>query len=125
MPILGTTSRNVVVNALVDQLDAGSTAGYIQYENSTDGEVATCKFGTTAFGAAAAGVATANTISDDTDAAGGTISQASWYDSGGTKYVECTVTSSGGGGEFEMSSVSISAGETVATDSLTVTMPSS
>src|SRR3546814_2486077 len=66
-----TATRNTLADAVVDQLDSGT----IKYVTSGDVEVATCTFAATAFGAAASGTATANAITDDTSATGGTIAK--------------------------------------------------
>ena len=126
MPTLETAARNAACNAVVDLIDAGAGAGTLRYETSGDVEVATCTFSDPAFGAAAAGVATASAISDDTSATGGVIAQASAYDSDSTKVLEFTVTATSGGGDIEMAGgLTVGAGATVSTSSLTVTMPAS
>lgn len=118
---LSTEARNAAVDAIVDLLDSGD----IRFHTSAHNEVATCAFGATAFGAADAGVATANAITDDSDAAGGTIDHAHLRKSDTTELVACTVTATGGGGDFEMSSLVIGAGDTVSVTSFTVTQPAS
>lgn len=115
------TARNALANALAALFNSGS----IQFQTSGDVEVATCAFSATAFGSAASGVVTANAISDDTDAAGGTIAKASFRNSGATEILTCSVTVTGGGGDITGASVVIAAGETVSVDSLTLTQPAS
>ena len=119
---LETAARNAACNAVVDLVD-NSGPGDLVFETSGDAEVATLPFSATAFGAAAAGVATADTITDDSSATGGTIAQASFYDGVPTKVLECSVTATGGGGDIEISSLVVGAGDTVSCSSLTVTMP--
>lgn len=109
--------RNGLADHIVDQLDGGT----LEFQTSGDAEVATCTFGTPAFGAAAAGVATANAITDDTNATGGTITHAEWKTSGGTTVVQCDVATSGS--DINLSSVAIGAGDTVSITSLTYTAP--
>jgi len=121
MPTLETVARNAAVDGVVDLLDSGD----IRFETSGDNEVATCDFGATAFGAAASGTATANAISDDSSATGGTIEHASLRQSDTTKVMECTCTATGGGGDIELTSLVIGAGDTVSVTSLTVTQPAS
>lgn len=116
-----TATRNGLCNNVVDQLDNG----FVKFVTSGDVEVATCGFGATAFDAAGSaggnsdGVATANSISDDTNATGGTIAKFELQTSSPTSIVFGSVTGSGGGGDIEISSTSITAGETVSVTSLT------
>ena len=114
-----TATRDGIVDYVVDQLDGGT----VEYQTSGDAKVAACTFGTPAFGDSASGVATANAITDDLSAVGGTITKAQLKASGGTAIVNCSVTATGGGGDIELSSVVIGATERVATDALTYTGP--
>lgn len=123
MPILEGTARNAACDAIVDLIDAGAAAGTLVFQTSADVEVATLTFSDPAFGGAAAGVATANAITADTDATGGTVAQASAFDSDGNKVVEFTVGTSGA--DINLSSLTIGAGDTVSVSSLTVTVPAS
>lgn len=123
--ILETSARNAACNGIVDLVDAGAGAGALKFETSADVEVATLTFSDPAFGAAATGVATASAISSDTNATGGTVAQASFYDSDTNKVLECSVTAPAGGGDIELSSLSVGAGDTVSCSSLTVTVPAS
>lgn len=118
-----TAVRTSIADHVVDKIDAGSGAGYIEFQTSGDVEVATLPFGDPAFGAAAAGVATANSITSDTNATGGTIAKARFFDSDDTEVLACSVTASGGGGDIELSSVAVAAGQTVAVTALTYTAP--
>ena len=112
-----TATRNGIADYVVDQLDGGT----LEIQTSGDVEVATLTFGTPAFGSAAAGVATANSITDDTNATGGTAAKAQLKNSGGTAIVNCSVGTSGQ--DINLSSVSIGAGDTVSISSLTYTAP--
>lgn len=118
---LSTTARNAAADAVVDLLDSGD----IRFENSSNNEVATCNFGATAFGAASGGTATANTITDDSSATGGTIDHASIRNSGGTEVIAATCSATGGGGDIELTSLIIGAGDTVAITSFSYTQPAS
>ena len=113
-------TRNGIADYVVDQLDGGTL---IFYQSNGTTEVATCTFGTPAFGAASAGVATANAITDDTSATGGTTTIANLTTSGASEIVECSVSSTGGGGDIELSSNVVGAGDTVSISSLTYTAP--
>lgn len=119
--ILETAARNAAANAVVDLLDAGSGAAYVQFETSGDTEVATLIMSDPAFGNAATGVATASAIASDTDATGGTVEHASFYDSDNNKVFEMACGTSGS--EINMSSLTIGAGDTVSLSSVTVTQP--
>jgi hypothetical protein len=121
MPTLETAARNAACNAIVDLIDAGAGAGTLVYQTSGDVEVATLTFSDPAFGDAANGVATAGSIASDTNATGGTASQASIFDSDNNKVMELTVATSGA--DINISSTTIGAGDTVACTSLTVTVP--
>jgi hypothetical protein len=91
---------------------------------ATAAEVATLEMGTSAFGAAAAGVCTASTITDGTASTAGTVTICLFEAS--TEYGEvfrCAVTSTGGGGDIELSSNVISSGQTISITSLTYTAP--
>lgn len=123
MPILTTAARNAAANGVVDLIDAGAGAGTLQFETSGDVEVATCTFSDPAFGAAATGVATASAITDDSSATGGTVAQASAYDSDSAKVIEFGVATSGS--DIDISSTSVGATDTVSVSSLTVTAPAS
>lgn len=111
--------RNSLADLVVDLIDAGAGAGTLEFQTSGDVEVATLTFADPAFGAASAGVATANAIVDDTNATGGTIAKFVVEDSNSTEVFRGTVTATSGGGDIELSSVVISAGQTVSVSSLT------
>lgn len=110
-----TATRNTLSDAVVDQLNNG----FVKFVTSGDVEVATCGFGATAFGAASSGIATANSISDDTSATGGTIAKFELQTSGPTSIVFGSVTATSGGGDIEITSLAIGVGETVSVTSLT------
>lgn len=119
MATLANATRSAACDAIVDLLDGGT----LVFETSIDGEVATLTFGTPAFGAASDGVATANAITSDTNATGGTISKAMFVTSGAADVLQATVGTSGA--EINLSSLSVTAGDTVSISSLTVTVPAS
>lgn len=119
-----TAVRNAIADLVVDRVDAGAGAGTLEFQTSGDVEVATLTFSDPAFGNAASGTATANSITDDTNATGGTIAKARLKDSDTTEVCACSVTATGGGGDIELSSVVISAAQTVSVTSLTYSAPS-
>ena len=116
-------TRNALADAAVDRIDAGAGAGTLEFQTAGSVEVATLTFSDPAFGNAAAGVATANAITSDSSATGGTITKAVIKDSTGTEVFTCSVTATGGGGDITLSSVVVSAGQTVSLSSLTYTAP--
>ena len=95
----------------------------MEFQTSGDLEVATLPFSATAFGAASSGTATAATITSDTNATGGTIAKAVAKDGDDTTIITFTVSTSGA--DINLSSLSITGGDTVAVSSLTVTVPAS
>lgn len=120
-----TAIRNTMADAVVDAIDSGTTdaTGDLVFMTSGDVEVATLAMTNPAFGAAAAGVATAAAISDDASATGGTVALFKLQDRDNGEVLRGTVTATGGGGDIELSSLSVGAGDTVSMSSLTYTAP--
>ena len=118
-----TAVRNGLADLAVDALEggAGDANGDLVIMTSGDVEVATLAFANPAFGAALSGTATAAAISDDTSATGGTAALFKVQDLSNTEVWRGTVTSTGGGGDIELSSVNIGGGDTVAITSFTYT----
>ena len=115
--------RNTIADTVVDLIDAGAGAGTLEIQTGGSVEVATLTFSDPAFGNAAAGVATAAAITSDTNATGGTAAQFVIQDSNSTAVINGSVTATGGGGDIQLSSVAIGAGDTVQITSLTYTAP--
>jgi len=120
-----TALRNTLADAGVDGIDGGTTdaTGDLMYMTSGDVEVATLAFSNPAFGNASSSTATANAISSDTNATGGTIALFKTQNRDNTEQWRGAVTVTGGGGDIELTSVIIAATETVSTSSLTYTAP--
>lgn len=118
-----TAVRNGIADFVAAQINEGTPPGTLVFQTSGDVTVATLTFSATAFGAASAGTATAAAITSDTNAVGGTIAKARLKNAAGTDKIICSVTATGGGGDIQLSSVIISAGQTVALSSLTYTAP--
>jgi len=120
-----TATRNVAANAVVDLIDAGTTdaSGDLVYMTSGDVTVASLAMTNPAFGNAATGVATAAAIADDTNAVGGTVALFKLQDRDNGEVLRGSVTATSGGGDIELSSVAVGAGDTVSTSSLTYTAP--
>lgn len=124
---ISTSIRNAMCDAAVDAIDVGSTNTGGQLRIYTAGHttlLATLEFSATAFLAAASGVATANSIASDTNAAAtGTAAACRVVNQ---DEVTCWDGSVGTSGEdVNLSSVSITAGDTITISSMTVTQPSS
>lgn len=117
-----TAIRNGIADLVVDSLDGGSP-GYISFQTSADVEVARLTLSNPAFGAAANGTATANAITADSNADGGTIAKAKFFNSADVQKFACSVTATGGGGDITLGSVIISAGQQVSLSSLSYTAP--
>jgi hypothetical protein len=121
MAVTHTTAvRTIITDAVTATI---GTSGKLVFLTAGSVVVATLPFSATAFGAAASGVATANAITSDTNAVGGTITKAEFQTSGSVAKVLCSCTATGGGGDIELSSVIISAGQTVSVSALTYTAP--
>jgi hypothetical protein len=118
----GTALRNAIADLVVDSIDAGSGAGTLEFQTSSGDEVATLTFSDPAFGDASSGTATANSISPDASATGGTMGRFQIKDSTGTVKIQGTVAAVSGG-DINMSSLSVVAGDTVTLSSLTYTAP--
>lgn len=116
-----TAIRTLVADLVVDQIDLNSPPGKLVFQTSGGTAVATLTFSNPAFGAAASAVATAAAITSDTNAAGGTTTKAELRNGSATAIVLCSVTNTGGGGDIQLSSTVISAGQTVSVSSLTYT----
>ena len=116
-----TSVRNTVADAVVDLIDAGAGAGTIQFQTSGDVEVATLTYSDPAYGAAAAGTATANSITSDTNATGGTVAKSRHYDSNTTEVFATAVGTSGS--DINLSSLAVGSGDTVSMSSLTYSAP--
>lgn len=125
--------RNAAVNAIVDLMDAGAGAGYVEIRDGSQpaaaGDAATGTLLATvtcadpAFGDGAAGVATANAMATVQGVADGTAGWYRAYDSDGTTVMDGAAGTSGSGAEMILSSTAITNGGDVTADSWTVTMP--
>lgn len=135
---LPTTTRNAVCQALVDLFDAGSGPGYIEIRtgsgpatpnDAANGTLlATLVLADPAFdtaGTAGAGIATADTIPVVQGVAAGSAGWFRAYDSDDNPVEDGTVSVTGGGGEMELNTVTISIGVDVAVTAWTITMPES
>lgn len=122
--ILETVLRNVLADAIDNEINTGAGTATFVFETSGDVEVATINLQNPAFGAAAAGVITLQGVPlSDLSATGGTTVQASVFDRDVTKQFELTVGTSGT--EIIISSTIIGATDQVDLTALTITVPAS
>ena len=115
--------RNGLTDYAVDQLDLNTPPGKLVMLTGASAVVATLTLSNPAFGSAATGTATASAITDDTNAVGGTIAKAELRQGNATPIILCSVTATGGGGDIQMNSIVVSAGQTVRVSSLTYSGP--
>jgi len=119
----GLATRIAVSNAVVDRLDlgTGTSAGRLVFQTSANAAVATLPLSNPAFGDAngSTAVATANSITSDTNAAGGTTTKFELRDRDANAIILGSVGTSGS--DINLSSVIIGAGDTVTVSSLTYT----
>lgn len=129
---LATAARNAAVDAVVDLIDAGAGAGTLKIYSGAQpatgndegtGLLATVTFADPAFGAAATGTASATDPAAVTGTAAGTAASFVIEDSTGANVFNGTVTATGGGGDLQLSTTTISVGVTVDITSLTYTQP--
>jgi hypothetical protein len=125
---ISTAARNAACNAIVDLLDAGAGAGYIEIKTgSTIGSgtlLGTLTFSDPAFGNASTGVCTASSITSDTTADNsGTAGNFQCYDSDATAIIGGTAGVAAEDMVFD--NATIVAGGTIACSSFTVNMPAS
>jgi hypothetical protein len=113
------TASNAMVDALTDLIDGGTleirTGAKPASPNdaATGTLLATLTFSSPSFGSAASRVATVGAIAAVNGSATGTAGYFRAKSSGGTAYVDGTVTVTGGGGDLTLDSTSIVSGESV------------
>lgn len=120
-----TTIRNGLADLVVDAIDAGAGAGAVVIATSGFAStLVTITLADPAFGAASAGVATAASLpKEGTAGATGTAAVFKVQDSNAAEVFQGTVTATGGGGDMELSSVSITATDVVRINTFTYTAP--
>jgi hypothetical protein len=133
---ISTASRNAAANAIAALPDLGPGAGTVKvYTGSqpatgdaaeTGTLLATFTLADPAFGSASSGVVSANsTPRNTTGVADGTAGWFRMEDSTGANILDGSVTATGGGGQMELNTTTISTGVSVSLTALTVTMPGS
>jgi hypothetical protein len=113
--------RTGLADYVANAVNNGSTnpSGRLVFLTSANATVASLNFSNPAFGGGANGVVSANAIQDDTNAVGGTVTKFEIRDRNATVILSGTVTATGGGGDIELSSTTVGAGDTISVSSLT------
>ena len=119
MGTLAEATRNAMVDAACAQVNGGN----LVIMTSGDAEVATLPLSPTAFGNAVTGQASANAITDDDNATGGTAALHKFETSGNAERWRGTVGTSSA--ELILSTTTIPAGAKVSVSSYTFTQPAS
>lgn len=113
-------TRNNIADVVLADIDVG-TAGKLVFRTAGDAEVATLPFSDPA-GVVAGAVLTFSAITDDSSATGGTVAKATIETSAAAiVFTAGSVTIPAGGGDIELSSLVVGAGDTVSCSSLTYT----
>ncbi len=119
---LETGLRDDLANQIDDSVNTGGGTATLVFETSADAEVATIDLQNPAFGAAATGVITLQgTPLEDTSATAGTVAQFSIFDRAVAKVLEGVVLVAGG--DINMTSLVVGAGDTVELTSFSITVP--
>jgi hypothetical protein len=110
-------------NAACDAIAALHNGGTLEFQTSADAEVATIGFSATAFASASNGTATANSLTADTDATGGTTTKFVTKTSGGAAIMGGTVGTSAS--DIVIDNTTVPAGVTVNLTAFSITVPAS
>lgn len=116
--------RNLIADQVTAQCDVGTTKAQLLFKDSGSTTVCILTFSSSAFDVAAAGVAVANTIADGNSTIAGTVTiglirSATEFNT----VLSCSITSTGGGGDIELSSNVISSGQTISMTALQYAAP--
>jgi hypothetical protein len=117
------TVRNEIANYVTGLINAGPAAGKLVFQDVQGKTVATLTFADPAFAPATNGLATANAITPDFNALGGTINKAVAQDSTGKSVFTCTVTATGGAGDIQLSGLAVAVGQQVSLSTLAYVAP--
>ena len=113
-------TRNAIADAVLAEIDIDVGAGTLEFQTSGAAEVATLIL-TDPAGTVTNEVLTFSAIADDTSATGGTVDRfVIKANSGGVRVLGNVLTS---GGDINLSSLVVGAGDTVSISSLTYTAP--
>lgn len=131
MATISTNARNAACDAIVDRLDLGNEAARFiltTVSGGTGTTLAVCTCADPAFGSASAGVATlASTPRTDSsaDASGTAAGWALQSMNSGTPTTEISGSIGTGSEDLDIDNASITAGQTVNLNAITVTVPAS
>lgn len=118
-----TAARNAATDAVTALIGASGRLKFLIIGSTVSAlstVVANLALSATAFGASATGTATANAITSDTSATGGTVAFAALTTSAGTPVIHCAVAASAS--DINMSNgLAVTSGDTVSCSSLTYT----
>lgn len=121
---LEASMRDGIADAIDDLINTGAGTAELRFETSGDAEVATISLQNPAFTDAAAGLITLNGLPlQDNDATGGTIAKFTIYDRNGNRQLSGTVTTTGGGGDIELPSLTVPVGAILQLISLSIQVP--
>lgn len=115
----GASTRSNLATQVLDDIDIG-TAGSLIFRTAAAAEVATLILSTIS-GVVAGAVLTFNAVNDDANATGGTTTNFTIENSSSVMILAGSVALTGG--DINLSSTNISAGDTVSVTSLTYTAP--
>jgi hypothetical protein len=119
---LETGLRDDLANQIDASVNTGAGTATLVFETAADAEVATILLQNPAFGAAVTGVITLQgTPLEDTSATAGTVAQFSIFDRDVAKQLEGVVLVAGG--DINMTSLVVGAGDTVELTSFSITVP--
>ena len=119
-----TTIRNGLADYTVDAIDVGTTdaTGDVVVQTAADVTLCTINLANAAFGAASSGTATAAGLpKEGTAGATGTAAKFRVRNRDNTEIFQGTVTVTGGGGDMELSSTSISTNDVIRINTFTYT----
>lgn len=124
---ISTNARDAMADGIAGEVDAGTGAGL--WEIWTSGFstlLGTLTFSDPAFLGSSNGTTTADSITDDASADNtGTAAVMRVTTSLPATVYEGTVTATGGGGDLELNTISITSGDTLSISSATLTAPAS
>jgi hypothetical protein len=111
---LSTVSKNAAVDAVTALIESGTgtSNGVLILLTSDNSEVATAQLSSPAFGSAVNGTATANNITADTDVAGGLATKFSVRNKDNVEVFSGTISAAGGGGDLQLTTPTLQAGDT-------------
>lgn len=131
---MSVTINSSLQNRLVDSWGGDLDLGFIRiYTGSQPGAntaptgtlLVSCALTADAYGASASGVATKNGTVQGTAGNTGTAGYAQQVNAGGTRWQYGSVTATGGGGNVELDTLSITTSQTVTITTSTISIPAS